>query len=45
MREFTKSELDISQLELKMIYVDSIPKTARGKLNAVTSKLQDIPVF
>ena len=44
-REFTQEDLDLSELELRITYVDSITRTSRGKLNVVSSKLHDIPIF
>jgi phenylacetate-CoA ligase len=44
-KEFTEDEVQLSDLQIEISFVDTIPSTKRGKLNVISSKLQDIPIF
>lgn len=42
---FRENEINLSDIELKIVFKDSIPIAPSGKLNVVTSNLKDIPVL
>lgn len=44
-KEFTEDEIQLSDLQIEIKFVDAIPPTKRGKLNVISSKLLDIPIF
>jgi phenylacetate-CoA ligase len=44
-KEFTENGINLSDILIEINYVDAIPSSKRGKLNVISSKLNDIPVF